>query len=214
MGLCQMLTKGHSMHNGKNSSSCVTMEYSSQANTANPHFFGSAPLPRWFLGRLDNLFIFVAILYWLGGVVIWFPLCYNKMLLRKNWKNWKKICPAKIVETRTGRGRAFDPPLIINGAKPFCYLIFPLLAKPTTRGNENNSHLIFFHILLVRIILQQRGRFICKSFSFAFYYLLYYVVNSKVLLFVNNYHLRCVIICKSFSFENHNQIIIICIWIS
>lgn len=45
MGLCQMLTKGHSIYRGesKNSSSCVTVEYSSQANTANPHFFGSTP---------------------------------------------------------------------------------------------------------------------------------------------------------------------------
>lgn len=47
MGLCQMLTKGHSMYRGrlKNSSSCVTVEYSSQANTANPHFFGFHPPP-------------------------------------------------------------------------------------------------------------------------------------------------------------------------
>ena len=43
MGLCQMLTKGHSMHNGENPSSCVSVEYSSQANPANPHFFGSHP---------------------------------------------------------------------------------------------------------------------------------------------------------------------------
>ena len=45
MGLCQMLTKGHCMHRGrpKNSSSCVSVEYSSQANTANPHFFGFHP---------------------------------------------------------------------------------------------------------------------------------------------------------------------------
>ena len=56
MGLCQMLTKGHCMHNDgkllktppvacqwKNSSYCVSVEYPSQANTANPHFFGSHP---------------------------------------------------------------------------------------------------------------------------------------------------------------------------
>lgn len=127
----------------------------------------------------------------------------------KNWKNFAKNLAVEIVKTRTGRARAFDPPLTINEAKPFCSLIFPLLAKPTTRGNENNSHLILFHILLVRIILQQRGRFICKSFAFAFYYLLYYVVNSKVLLFVNNYHLHCILICKSFAFANHNHLIII-----
>ena len=29
----------------KNSSSCVSVEYSSQANAANPHFFGSRPPP-------------------------------------------------------------------------------------------------------------------------------------------------------------------------
>ena len=45
MGLCQMLTKGRSVYRGrpKNSSYCVAVEYSSQANTANPHFFGSHP---------------------------------------------------------------------------------------------------------------------------------------------------------------------------
>ena len=45
MGLCQMLTKGHCMYRGrpKNSSSCVSVEYSSQANPANPHFFRFHP---------------------------------------------------------------------------------------------------------------------------------------------------------------------------
>ena len=96
----------------------------------------------------------------------------------------------EIVENSTGGVRAAAPPLTINGAKPFCYLIFSFATNPAFRENENNSHLIFFLILLVRNILQQRGRFICKRFAFAFYYLLYYIVNSKVLLFANNYYLN------------------------
>ena len=112
-----------------------------------------------------------------------------------------------------GSGRLLLP-LTINKRTPFCYLIFPLLAKPTTRGNVNNSHLILFHILLVRIILQQRGRFICKSFSFAFYYLLDDVVNSKVLLFANHLHLNIICIWLLFLFANRYYLIIIIIWIS
>ena len=115
------------------------------------------------------------------------------------------------METRTGRGRAFAPPSVINERTPCNNLIFPLLAKPSSRGNENNSYLIFFLFLLVRIILQQRGRFICKSFSFAFYYLLDYIVNHKVLLFENHLHLHNIIICKTFTFENRYYLIIICI---
>ena len=107
----------------------------------------------------------------------------------------KKFLRSGNSETRTGRGRAFDPPLTFNEAKPFCYLIFRFTPSPASRGNEDNSFLIFFLFLLVRNILRQRGRFICKSFAFAFYYLLYYIVNSKVLLFVNNYHLQIICIC-------------------
>ena len=125
--------------------------------------------------------------------MIWFPLCYNKILCRKITKNLWKNLAVEIVENGTGRGRAFALPLPKPEAKPFCYLIFPLLAKPSSRGNENNSHLIFILFLLVRNILQQRGRFICKSFSFAFYYLLDDVVNHKVVLFEN--HLHLIIIC-------------------
>ena len=74
-------------------------------------------------------------------------------------------CPAKnlaveIVEIGTGSVRAFALPLTINEAKPFCYLIFCFTPSPAFRENANNSHLILFHILLVRNILRQRGRFI------------------------------------------------------
>lgn len=139
-------------------------------------------------------------------------LKYIIMLLRKTEKILQKISQRKSWKSALAASGRLLSPLTINKRTPFCYLIFPLLAKPTTRGNANNSHLILFHILLVRNILQQRGRFICKSFSFAFYYLLYYIVNSKVLLFANNYHLRCVIIWISFAFEYllHLNIIIIC----
>ena len=118
----------------------------------------------------------------------------------------------EIVENSTGGVRAFAPPTAINERTPFCYLIFPLATKPTTRGNENNSYLILFLILLVRNIFWQKGRFVCKRFSFAFYYLLYYVVISKVLLFANNYHLEIVCIWKSFLFGNYNHLIIIFVW--
>ena len=114
----------------------------------------------------------------------------------EHWKNPAKNLAVEIVKIGTGRVRAFALPLTINERTPCNILIFPLLAKPSPRENANNSHLILFHILLVRNILRQRGRFICERLSFAFYYLLYYVVNSKVLLFANNYHLHCILICE------------------
>ena len=114
----------------------------------------------------------------------------------EHWKNPAKNLAVEIVKIGTGRVRAFALPLTINERTPFCYLIFCFPPSPASYANENNSHLILFHILLVRNILRQRGRFICKAFAFAFYYLLYYVVNSKVLLFANNYHLNIIIICE------------------
>ena len=146
-------------------------------------------------------------MYYTGwdGVVIWFPLCYNNKTCRKitQWKSWKMA----LAES----GRLLSP-LPKYERTLLCILIFPLATKPTTRENANNSYLTFFHILLVRNILRQRGRFICERFAFAFYYLLDDVVNSKVLLFANNYHLRCVVIWISFAFEYllHLNIIIIC----
>ena len=126
----------------------------------------------------------------------------------------KKFLPADIRKICTGGVRAFALPLPKHEAKPFCYLIFCFPPSPASHANENNSHLILFHILLVRNIFQQRGRFICERLSFAFYYLLYYVVNSKVLLFANNYHLHCIRIWISFAFEYHSHLQIIRIWIS
>ena len=141
----------------------------------------------------------------------------------------KKFLPADIEKICTGRVRAFALSLPKPEAKPFCYLIFCFTPSPASHANENNSFLILFHILLVRNILRQRGHFICERLTFAFYYLLYYVVNSKVLLFANNYHLHCIriwisfafannshlniiIICKAFSFEYHNHLQSIRIW--
>ena len=191
----------------KNSSSCVSVEYPSQANPANPHFFGSHPPLDIFWRVVYNYFCCYFILAFGRRLYLMKILKFIIMLLRKIEKilhsgRWK-IC--------TGGVRAFALPLTIHGAKPFHNLIFPLLAKPTTRGNENNSHLILFPVLLVRNILQQRGHFICKSFAFALYYLLYYIANSKVLLFANNYYLRCVVIWISLLFEYHNHLNIISI---
>ena len=67
MGLCQMLTKGHCI---KNSSSCVSVEYTSQANPANPHFFRFAPPLLTFLD-FRCIIIFPRFLYWyLDGVMM------------------------------------------------------------------------------------------------------------------------------------------------
>ena len=72
MGLCQMLTKGHSMSRGrpKNSSSCVSVEYTSQATSTNPPFFRFAPPLLTFFGEWC-IIIFAIILYWyLDGVIL------------------------------------------------------------------------------------------------------------------------------------------------
>ena len=131
-----------------------------------------------------------------------------------NRKNPAKNLVVEIVENRTGSVRAFAPPTPKIRKNAVLLFNFFLSTKPTSRENANNSHLILFHILLVRNILRQRGRFICERFSFAFYYLLYYVVNSKVLLFANNYHLNIFRIWISFAFDIYSHLEIIRIYIS
>lgn len=94
----------------KNSSYCVGVEYSSQANPANPHFFGSAPLPRWFLGGSGVLFNFAIVYYYVMMMVkeIYTEIYY--IAQRRLFEiNWKKFLRSGSVETRTGRGRAFAP---------------------------------------------------------------------------------------------------------
>lgn len=56
----------------KNSSSCVSVEYSSQATSTNPHFFGSTPLPRWFLGG-SGRFIY----YCYNIILLWTELQFD-----------------------------------------------------------------------------------------------------------------------------------------
>ena len=121
----------------------------------------------------------------------------------ENCKSPAKNLIVEIVENSTGQVRAFAPPTPKIRKNAVLLFNFFLSTKPSSRENANNSHLILFHILLVRNILRQRGRFICERLIFAFYYLLYYVVNSKVLLFANNYHLNIISIWKSFAFEYH-----------
>lgn len=88
-----MLTKGHSMHRGrpKNSSSCVSVEYSSQATTANPHFFGSRP--PLLISRGWSRFIYFCydvVAKWKKKMLdIITKLCYNAQ--RKIMKNLLKF---------------------------------------------------------------------------------------------------------------------------
>ena len=176
----------------KNSSSCVSVEYTSQATSTNPHFFGSRPPLDIFRRMVYNYFCcyFILVFGWSDDVKN--LLKYIIMLLRRVAKALRKISQWKSWKIRTGQVRAAAPPTPKIQKNAVLLFNFFLSTKPTSRENANNSHLILFHILLVRNILRQRGRFICKSFSFAFYYLLNYVVNSKVLLFANNYHLNII----------------------
>ena len=85
MGLCQMLTKGHSMYRGrpKNSSSCVSVEYSSQANPANPHFFRLHPPLDIFWRVVYNYFCYYFILAFGRSYDVKNLLKYIITLLRK-----------------------------------------------------------------------------------------------------------------------------------
>ena len=93
MGLYQMLTKGHCMYRGrpKNSSSCVSVEYTSQANPANPHFFGSRPPLDIFSVQVYNYFCcyFILVFGWSDDVKN--LLKYIIMLLRRIAKALRKI---------------------------------------------------------------------------------------------------------------------------
>ena len=70
MGLCQMLTKGHSMYNGKKLLQLrVSGIHISSHQHKPPFFFGSAPLLTFF-GEWC-IIIFATILYWLlDGVMM------------------------------------------------------------------------------------------------------------------------------------------------
>ena len=85
MGLCQMLTKGHCMYRGrpKNSSSCVSVEYSSQATTANPHFFRFHPPLDIFWRAVYNYFSTLFILAFGRSYDVMKILKFIIMLLRK-----------------------------------------------------------------------------------------------------------------------------------
>lgn len=85
MGLCQMLTKGHCMYRGrpKNSSSCVSVEYSSQALHTNPHFFGSRPPLDIFRFQVYNYFCCYFILVFGRSYDVKNLLKFIIMLLRK-----------------------------------------------------------------------------------------------------------------------------------
>ena len=129
MGLCQMLTKGYSMSRGKNSSYCVAVEYTSQANPANPHFFRFPPPPLDIFWRvMYNYFSTLFILVFGRSYDLKNLLKFIITLLRKI----EKILHSGCQKIFTGGVRAFAPLTAINEAKPFCYLIFPLLAKPSS----------------------------------------------------------------------------------
>ena len=85
MGLCQMLTKGHSMYRGglKNSSSCVSVEYTSQATSTNPHFFRFPPPLDIFWRVVYNYFSTLFILAFGRSDDVKNLLKFIVMLLRK-----------------------------------------------------------------------------------------------------------------------------------
>ena len=117
MGLCQMLTKGHCMYRGrpKNSSSCVSVEYSSQAYTANPRFFGSRPPLDIFWRVVYNYFSTLFILAFGRSYDVKNLLKYIITLLRKiekiltsrHWKNlhWRSqgVCTSLSQNTKERR---------------------------------------------------------------------------------------------------------------
>ena len=215
MGLCQMLTKGHSMYNGKKLLQLrVSGIHISSHHCKPPFFFGSRPPLDIFWRAVYNYFSTLFILAFGRSYDVKNLLKFIIMLLRKIEKTLRKISQWKSWKSALEKSGRLHFPLPKYERTPFCYLIFCFAPSPASCENANNSHLILFHILLVRNILRQRGRFICERFSFAFYYLLYYIVNSKVLLFANNYHLHCIRIWISFAFANNSHLNIIIVWIS
>ena len=94
----------------KNASSCVSVEYSSQANPANPHFFGSRPPLDIFWRVVYNYFCCYFILVFGRSYDVKNLLKYIIMLLRKIEKTLRKISQWKSWKICTGRVRAFATP--------------------------------------------------------------------------------------------------------
>ena len=135
MGLCQMLTKGHCMYRGrpKNSSSCVAVEYTSQANPANPHFFGSRPPLDIFRRVVYNYFCCYFILVFGRSDDVKNLLKYIIMLLRKIEKTLRKISQWKSWKIALEASGRLQLPLPKYERTPFCYLIFFFPPSPASR---------------------------------------------------------------------------------
>lgn len=183
------------------------VEYSSQANPANPHFFGSAPLPCWFLGGSGVLFNFAIVYYYVMMMVkeIYTEIYYiaQRRLFEINWKNscvveaWKPALD--------GAGR-LHPPLTINEKTPFCYLIFRF--PPSRPLVEMRIILIwyFFTFCLLEISSGKRG------VLFANHLHLLFIIFWMMLLIQKYYYLQIIFICTALTFANRYYLKIICIW--
>ena len=125
----------------KNSSSCVSVEkllilrrdgiLVSSPHLAPPFFRFAPPSPVDF-SAVQEIYLFLLGII-TGWEELWFEylLCYNIMLLRKFFKNWKKSAQRKSWKPALDGAGRLHPSFPKNERTPLCYLIFPLLAKPS-----------------------------------------------------------------------------------
>ena len=166
-----MPTKGHCMYRGrpKNSSSCVSVEYSSQATTANPHFFGSHPPLDIFWRAVYNYFCcyFILVFGWSDDVknllkcIVMLLRKIEKILRSGKWKNlhWRSqgVCTPSHIQRK-------NAVLLFNFSTP-CQA--QLLGK--------------MQIILI--------------WYFFFFCLLKTFCNREGVLFANHFHLHFIIFC-------------------
>lgn len=169
MGLCQMLTKGHCMSRGrpKNSSSCVSVEYPSQANSTNPHFFGFHPPSVYIYAGSGVLFIFIVMLLPSGIIIIKIStgILYNTP--SENWKNSCVVDVRKFALAESGGGS-------------------PLSQNPKRSRFAN----LIFHSLPSRPLVEMK---IIHIWYFFFFCLLELFCTREGVLFANHFHLLFII---------------------
>ena len=180
----------HSVYRGrpKNSSSCVTVEYSSQATSTNPHFFGIHPPLCLFLGgsgRFNYFYCDIA----LAGRELWFDFhyvitkCSSENLCSGNRGNPHWTGQGVCTSSHKTRSEAV---LLFNFSTPCQAQLF----------GQIQIILIwyFFTFCLLEISCNREGVLFANHFHLLF------IIFWMMLLIIKYYYLRIIIIWISLAF--------------
>mgnify|MGYP003517713846 CR=1 FL=1 len=181
----------------------MSVEYSSQATSTNPHFFGSHPPLDIFWRVVYNYFCCYFILAFGRSYDAMKILKFIIMLLRKIEKilhsgKWK-IC--------TGGVRVFALPSPKTRSEAVLLFNFSTPCQAQLLVETKIIRIWYFFLFcLLEISCNREGVLFANNFH------LHFIIFWMMLLIQKYYYLRIIIICVALLFEYHNhlEIIIIC----